>query len=207
MLLAVAAVPHVTVRVDGVNVCTRDDFGAVPGRRRGERAADRAHASDRDVPVAGAAAEQVIQEAHVLRQRRVVGAGECADQRVGRHHAAHQIVGHRVRNRLRDGLIDHEPPRGVVADVSARLVARAQRLHQRRPQPRGDDAAATVELGEPRLVARSANRPERRVRSDQQARAAARRRIGRVRRVAAAHQPHPGTQVVDDAAWQQADQI
>ncbi len=33
------------------------------------------------------------------------------------------------------------------------------------------------------------------------------RGIGRVRRVAAARQPHPGTEVVDDAPRQQADQI
>ena len=123
MLVAITAMAHLTGRVDGVNLCTREDFGTVPGRRRGQRAADRAHAADRDVPVAGAAAQQVVQKAHVLRQRRVVGAGECADQCIGRHHAANQVVGHCLGDRVSDRLVDDEPPRGVVARMMARLVA------------------------------------------------------------------------------------
>jgi hypothetical protein len=213
MVLAVAAIPHLTVRVDGVNLCTRENFGAMTGSRRGQCAADCAHAADRDVPVTGAAAKQVIEETHVLRQRRVVGAGESADHRVGRHHTANQVVANRLGDGVSDRAPDHRMPRrigvGITSGqhIAARFVAGAQRVGQRRPQPGGDDAAATVELGEPRLVVGGPDRRERRVWPDQQARAPRRRRIGRVRRVAAAHQPHPDTQFVDDAARQQADQI
>ena len=91
-------------------------------RGRSQRTADRSHAADRDVPIAGAAAQQVVQEAHVLRQRRVIGAGERADQRVGRHHAANQIVGDRGGDRVPDRLVDHEPPRVVVVHMPARLL-------------------------------------------------------------------------------------
>ena len=92
-----SAITHLAVRIDRVNLCARDDFGAVAGRRGSQRSAHRTHAADRHVPIAGAAADQVIQETDVLLQRRVVGAGEGADQRVGRHHAAHQIVARPLR--------------------------------------------------------------------------------------------------------------
>ena len=68
-------------------------------------------------------------------------------------------------------------------------------------------AAASVELVEARLVTAGADRAERRRRSDQQPGPAAGRGVGRVRRVAAPHQPHPGAEVVDDAPGQQAHQI
>ena len=109
-LLVAKAIAHLAIGVDAVNLCTRDDFGAMAGRGSGQRAADRAHAADRYIPVAGAAAQQVIQEAHVLHQRRIVGAGERADQCVGGHHAADQIVVHRVGDRVPDRFTHHRLP-------------------------------------------------------------------------------------------------
>ena len=179
------------------------------GRRRSQRAADRAHAADRHVPVAGAAAQQVVQEAHVLHQRRIVGAGECADQRVGRHHAANQIVGDRVGDRMPDRLVDHEPPRGVVAHVPARAASSraAQRLGQRRPQPGGDDRGSDGRT--PRSPPRRLQRRRRRMSTA--ARSAGRcgpRSTDRACTTNSGGAPAaPGTQLVDDAPRQQADQI
>ena len=91
--------------------------------------------------------------------------------------------------------------------VAVCIVAGAQWFGQRRPQPSSHDPAAPVELGERSLVAGGADRGEVTVRADQQPGPAGRRGVGCVGRVAAPGQPHPGTEVVDDASGQQADQI
>ena len=57
MLLTVELVAHLAVRVDRINLCTGGDFGTEPGGGSGKGSADRAHATDRDVPIAGATAE------------------------------------------------------------------------------------------------------------------------------------------------------
>ena len=44
------AVAHLTVRGDRVNLCARDEFGAMAGCRRCQRTGDRAHAADRARP-------------------------------------------------------------------------------------------------------------------------------------------------------------
>ena len=63
------------------------------GRGPGQRVGDRAHAADRHPPLAGAVADQVVEEAAVLDQRGVVQRGERADQGVGRDHPADGVVG------------------------------------------------------------------------------------------------------------------
>ena len=100
----------------------------MPGRRRSQRAADRAHAADRHVPVAGAATHQVVEEAHVLPQRRVVGASECSDQCIGRHHAANQIVGDRPVIACPIGSSIMDSPRASSPTWRRAWLARAQRL-------------------------------------------------------------------------------
>ncbi len=116
-------------------------------------------------------------------------------------------------DRVPDRPADHRLPRLLCAriaageDVFERVVSGLQRCGHRRPQPRGDDPGAPVELGERLGIACRADGGERRFRPDQQAGLSAGRRIGRVRRIAAPRQPHPHTEIVDDAPRQQAHQI
>ena len=213
MLPAVEGVAHLTLRFDRVNLCTGGDFGTMPGGCRCECPADRTHAADRHIPFAGAAAQQVIQEADVLQQRWIVGPGERADQRIGGHHTADQIAADGFGDRVPDRPADHGLPRllctGITAgeDMLERVVAGLQRCRHRRPQPRGDDPGATVELGERLGIAGRTDGVERRFRPDQQAGLSAGRRIRCVRRIPASRQPHPHTEIVDDAPRQEAHQI
>ena len=69
-------------------------------RRARERVGDRAHAADGHPPLAGAVADQVVEEAAVLDQRRVVHRREGADQGVGGDHAADGVVEEALLDRL-----------------------------------------------------------------------------------------------------------
>ena len=183
-----------------------------PVARRGQRAADRAHAADRHVPVAGAAADQVVEEAHVLPQRFVVGAGERPDQRVGRHHSADQIVAHRGGDRLRRSAgrsstasrTASSPPsatRRCVSRVRSGSVIVGHSRDVTVPAP-------TVELA--RTPASSAAAPTAaKVESGPISRPGppAVGRVRRVGRIPPPRQPDPHAEIVDDAARQQADQI
>ena len=209
MLVVVMAVAHLTVRVDGVNLCVGDDFGAVTGCDNGQRRADRPHAADRDVPFPDSAADQVIEETDVLLQRRVVESGEGADQRVGRDHAAHQIVAEGIGDCPTDRPLDHGPPRRrglgrAFGDGCAGLLAGEQRFQQGRPQSLGHQAAALVERGERPLVIEGADGTERVLRAHQQPGAARGGRVGGVRRVRSRSQPDRRTEVVENARRQQA---
>ncbi len=62
------AVAHLAVGSDREDVSATSNFDAMPPGCRRQRVGDGAHAADRDVPVTGAAAEQVVQEADVLSQ-------------------------------------------------------------------------------------------------------------------------------------------
>ena len=77
---------------------------SAPGRRRRglQRRRHRAHAADRHLPLAGAVADHVVEEAAVLRELRCVGAGEGADQGVGEQDAADGVVADRTLDQLAD---------------------------------------------------------------------------------------------------------
>ena len=212
MLVVVPPITHLTARVDPVNLCAGDDLGAVGGRGGGQRRADCAHPTDGDVPVADPAAQQVVQKADVLLQRRVVELGEGPDQRVGRHHTAHQVVIECVDDRGADRPLGHVVPRPGRIRMGrdhggAGLFAGAQRLQQRGPQPFGDQPAAPVELSEAVFVAVGADRVERAAAADQQAGTPGRHRVGAVRRIRPWCQPYRRAEVVEDGRRQQAHQI
>ena len=183
------------------------------GRGRCQCRRHRAHAADRYVPHPGAPAQQVVEEAHVLPQRRVAQTGERADKRIGGHHAADQIAADGIGDRMSQRALDERLPRrrgirpAVLHDIAPGLLRVDQRPQQRRPQGLGDCPAAAVELLETRLVRAGSHRVERRVRSDQQTAASAVGRVGRVGRVTAPPEAHRGTEIVEDPRRQQADQI
>ena len=167
------------------------DLGAGPqrragrARRGGERVRHRAHPAHGHVPVAGAVADDVVEEAAVLRQRGVVGRGEGPDEPVGQHHPADEVVGERRPQRPPERLLDEVVPRRVVARQRAQVGARPQRLRERREEPARDRADAGVE-GLPRRVRpgvagdalQRRARPPRVAGVDEQAAVAA-RRVGR----------------------------
>jgi len=154
----------------------------------------------------------VVQKADILRQRLFIGAGKRADQRVGCHHAAHEVAGHRTGDRVPDRSTDQRLPCslrfGAAADdVPTSLLASAQRFGERRPQGLGHQPAPPVEVGETVLVGFGADSAEGAARPDQQAGASAKGRIGGVGRIAAPHQLNACAQVLDDVRRQQADQV
>ncbi len=107
----------------------RDRGDLVPGpdlragrqRRPGQRVRHRAHPADRDVPVARAVADHVVEEAAVLPERGVVGVGEGADQRVRQDHAAHQVVGEGPFDGLAQRPFEQGRPGGLVPDPPTQL--------------------------------------------------------------------------------------
>ena len=112
---------------------------------------------------------------------------------------------------MSDRLVDHEPPRGVVAHVAAcmrrgcaaagssvghssdvTMAAAAVELREARPRrPAAPTAPKVDSAARPAGPVRPLGRPDRACRTNS----------------GAAHQPHPRTQLVDDAPRQQADQI
>ncbi len=218
-----APVAHLAVGGDRRNLRPGDDLGAVPASGRLQCAGDCSHSTDRNVPLAGAAAEQVVEQADVLGQRRVAESGERSDQRIGGHHPADQIAADRLGDGQPDRLLDQRRPRrrGVGAaglqHLPAGVLAAAQRFGQRRPQRFGHRPATPVEVGETTLVAGGAHRRERRSRrsggrsigvgTDQQSGAATVARVRRVGGIAAPGQPDRSAEILDDAGRQQAHQI
>ncbi|GAB7142945.1 hypothetical protein LRC484719_15330 [Mycobacterium riyadhense] len=199
------AVTHLPVWVDGENVCAGGNFGTMAGGRGGQARRHRAHAADGDIPVSGAPAEHVVQKANVLPQRLIVEAGEGADQCIGGDQTPDQVVAHRVDDGVSDRIIDHGSPGGRGLGVAAGehsptgLLAGGHWFEQRRPELFGHQPAAPVELGEPVLITGGADRSERVLRPDQQARAPGRSRVGGVRRKLTPRQSDRDTQVGHDA--------
>ena len=119
-----------------------DDLGAGAAGGRGERVGDRAHAADRHPPLAGAVADQVVEEAAVLDQRR---------RRSGRRRcrSARRWRPRRARCRRRSGC----------------SIAAPERLARRgRPRSPGRPASRISRLGAAAARAGSA-RPPRRARA------------------------------------------
>ena len=106
-------------RADAADAGAGHDLGTPLGRRREQRRGDRAHAADGHLPLAGAVADQVVEEAAVLDQRGVVQVGEGADQRVGRDHAAHEVVGEPLLDHLAERPLDDLRPRWARVDPLA----------------------------------------------------------------------------------------
>ncbi len=105
------------------------------------------------VPVAGAAADHVVQEAAVAVQVGVDVGCERADERVGEHDAAHEVARELALDRLTDRRLDEIAPHGVVAERALRLGAREQWLGHGREQRLRDALGAAVEAAPGRGVA------------------------------------------------------
>lgn len=105
-------------------------------------------------------AQQVIEEADVLRQGGVVEPGEGSDQRVGGHHPAHQVIADGIADGRSDRLLDQRLPRcpgpgsARRQDVPACIRTPSQRLDEGRPKRLGHVATVAVEVGESGLIGR-----------------------------------------------------
>ena len=143
-----------------------------------------AHPAHRHVPVPGAVADHVVEEAAVLAQLRIVGGGEGSDQRVGGHDPAHQVAVELGLERERERLLEQRRPRRLVVHQRAERRAGNERLGQRPehpPRDPGGERAKALERGHRAVVAAGAGdrvaRPLRVV-GDQHA-GVAKRRVGR----------------------------
>ena len=197
----------------------RDDLGAAAqlgaGAARGrlQRAGHRAHPAHRHVPIAGAVADHVVEEAAVLAQVGVVRAGEGPDERVGQGDAAQHVVGKALLDELADRALEQRVPRRVVAHAGAQALGAEQRLghrgEDRLRDPRADPVEALPAIDRRRIARRGRQR-----RAGALAILAvdehAARRIARQRRVGGdppPAQPDAEAQFVDDPLRQQADQV
>ena len=188
-----------------------DDLRARLERGPPERAADGAHAADRDVPVPGAAADDVVQEAAVRRERLVDRGSEGADERVGQHDAAHEVVREPLGHGVPDRALDELRPEGVVAERLPRLAAGEQGIAHGREHRLGQAGGRLAEAAPGRDVARRADRGERgggrrRIAGvDEQAGVRARKR--RIGGVAPAGEPDVEAEVAPDLLRHEAHQI
>ena len=203
----------VRARRDGADAGAGDDLRARLDRGPGQRVGDRAHAADRHPPLAGAVADEVVEEAAVLDQRGVVQRGEGADERVGGDDAADGVVGEAGGDRPTERLGDDLVPDALV-DQAADLALEGERLHQ----GGGDDLGQRADLGVERLprgvlLVASGEVAERRTRRlalgplDEQPAGALTARPGGVRRGAARGQAHVEVQVGHQLLRHQADQV
>ena len=209
--------------IDAGDLDARSDLGSRRGRRLVERTRHRAHPADRDVPVAGSAADHVVQEADVLAQGRIVEVGEGADESVGGGDPADQVVvevltEQRTQRQRGERLPQFGGRRvgGGLAwadDEVVHVGGGPQRLGHGREDAVGDHAEPTVERlprGEAEVGA--GHPPERRGRRivievvDEDA-ARRIRRQGRVRRIAASDECDVEVEVGDDLARHQRDQV
>ena len=128
----------------------RGHGGAGRQRRSGvrdrsrERVGDRTHPADRHPPLASAVADQVVEEAAVLDQGRVVQVGEGADQAVGGDHAADQVVGEALLDHRAERLLDDRAPQAVI-DLRAQGRRVGERLDEGRLDHFGDCRDVGVE--------------------------------------------------------------
>ena len=192
---------------------TRDDLRAGLDGRLGQGRRDGPHAADRHPPLAGPVADQVVEEAAVLDQRRVVHRGERADQGVGGDDAAHGVVGEARLDGATQRLGDDVGPQALV-DEGPDVALEGEGLHQRRGdglreaadlvverQPRGVLVIGPGEVaeGRPRRLALGA--------LHEQAALAAVTDPGRVRRRGARGEPDVEAEVGHQLLGHQADEV
>ncbi len=216
MLPAGAAVAHASGGVDRRHFSAGEDGGARVTGGPLQFPGHRPHAADRHVPVARAAADQVVQEANVLLEVSVPGPGERADQGIGQDGATHQVVLQGAGDGFADGPFHHGLPclRGPCScGQCPRLRAGLQRGGHGGPERLGELSATGIEAVEGRRFAlRGADGCERRRGGrgvavvDQEAPPRV-RRVRCVGRKPPTGQPDPEAQVIDDLLRQEADEI
>ena len=136
---------RIGARLDGTDACPGDDRGPRVDGGPSEGVGHRAHAADRHAPLAGAVADQVVEEAAVLHQRRLVHRGEGADQGIGRDDAPDGVVNEALLDRPPEGL-GHDVAPGAGVDQVADLPLEGERTHQGRSDRLGEVAHFGVEL-------------------------------------------------------------
>ena len=148
--LRVAADPHVDLGVtltapDRGDLGVHGQFRACLGGDGRERVGDRAHPADRHPPLARPVADDVVEEAAVLDERRVVQPGEGADQRIGRDHAPHGRVTEAALDGRTERPFGQFPPQ-VLIDLLPQCRRPRQRLGEGRGDDRGKLADPAVEV-------------------------------------------------------------
>ncbi len=123
------------------------------------------HAAHGDPPLAGAAADHVVQEAAILAQTLIIGGAEGADQSVGQQHSAYGVVAEGAFEDVTDRLL-HKITPGLGRGPFPEFRTRRQRLRQRRfdhlseaPQPIFERAPGGELAFPTEGVERSASRP------------------------------------------------
>ncbi|CAM5697193.1 hypothetical protein SFUMM280S_08810 [Streptomyces fumanus] len=201
------------VGVDPYRLVAGGEHGTGRPGGGGQRVGERAHPADRHVPGAGAAADDVVQEAAVLEQGGVVGVGEGADQGVGEDHAPDQVVGEVLLDGDPHRFLEQGPPGVRVVDPAAQFLPGGQRFGERREDPPGDLAGHAVEAPPGRVLAFAAGEPGEGLPrpplapADQQPRRSAAPLDGRVRGDVPGAHPEVQAEVPDDLPGQQADQV
>ena len=101
----------------------RAQLGSGAEGRIDQRPGDGSHAPERHVPLSGAPAEHVVEEAAVLAQALLGGVGKGPDQAVRQDDALHQVVGERGARPVAEGRLEDRLPGLVVVDHRAQLGA------------------------------------------------------------------------------------
>jgi hypothetical protein len=201
------------VRGDAQRLVAGGEDRARLARRVGEGVGERPHAADRYVPVSGAAADHVVEEAAVLLQGGVVGVGEGADEGVGEDHTAHQVVLEVLLHGGPDRLLEQHPPGLLVVEAAAQLVAGGQRLREGREDPLGGAAGPAVELPPGPVLAVGTGEPGERLpgapfaAADEESGGPAVAFCGCVGGDGTGADPEVQRKVPDDLLRQQADQV
>ena len=145
----------------------RRDLGSGEDGRSGrdrccrKRVRERTHAADGHVPVAGAAPDEVVEEADVLAQVGLAERGEGADEGVGGDDAAERVVRGDRLDELADGARRQRVEEVGVTREGAHVVPRTQRFEDGREDPLGHTGHARVEVGPPGIrVVTAGQRPE-----------------------------------------------
>ena len=117
------------------------DLDAQRPRPAGERVNQRAHAAHRHAPFARALADDVVEEAAVLKQGGVVWVGWQADFCVSEYGSTDQVIRQVRLDHLAQRLLEHGVPGGALfagREFAAQGFFGGQRLEQGRPHAPGN---------------------------------------------------------------------